>query len=89
LKGCIIKFFDKNLSERLFKIGNNSEQHGIGDEVFRGIASILTKFFRVTSKNTLSIITSHILFALGVPAHMCARAFKVPRSNDVIIERMC
>jgi hypothetical protein len=57
----------------LSKIGNNSEQHAIGDEVFRGIASILTKFFRVTYKYTLSIslsiIMSHILFALGVPAH--------------------
>jgi hypothetical protein len=62
-KGC------KNLSEGLFKIGNNYEQHDIGDEVFRGIASILTKLFRVTCKYTLSIITSHILFALGVPAH--------------------
>jgi hypothetical protein len=49
----------------LSKIGNNSEQHAIGDEVFRGIASILTKFFRVTCKYTLSIFTSHILFALG------------------------
>jgi hypothetical protein len=32
--GCIIKFFDKNLSEWLSKIGNNSEQHAIRDEVF-------------------------------------------------------
>jgi hypothetical protein len=38
LKGCIIKFFDKNLSEWLSKIGNNSEKHATGDEVFREIA---------------------------------------------------
>jgi hypothetical protein len=34
LKGCIIKILDKKLSEGLSKIGNNSKQHAIGDEVF-------------------------------------------------------
>jgi hypothetical protein len=30
LKGCIIKILDKNLSEGLSKIGNNSKQHALG-----------------------------------------------------------
>jgi hypothetical protein len=34
IERCIIKFLDKNLSEGLSKIGNNFEQHAMGDEVF-------------------------------------------------------
>jgi hypothetical protein len=66
LKGCIIKILDKNLCKGLSKIGNNSEQHTIGDKVFWGIAWIKNKILRVCAPGASCIKTLLTLTMISV-----------------------